>query len=326
MCVKSKEFQGKNAQAAEFNAVRPDMKPLRDLGEFEFIDRIRRLIPPDASVLTPIGDDTAVVREIRGKQVLLTTDMFVEGVHFKTQTPPQRIGYKALACNVSDIAAMGGMPQYALVSLGVAPGKTVAFMDALYRGIIQSANKFHVRIVGGDTVKSRRLVINISLLGTARKKDIVCRKGAGKGDVIFVTGPLGRAWKSGKDLCFVPRLAEAQFLLRQGLKPTSMIDISDGFMADLSHILHQSRVGACLWKESIPLAEKAKLRHALYDGEDFELLFTLPAGKARRLKTLRTGGLQFFPVGEIVPGRGTVTLLDRKGRKTPVKPGGFRHF
>jgi thiamine-monophosphate kinase len=221
---------------------------------------------------------------------------------------------------------MGGTARYALVSVGAPPATPLAYMTGLYRGMARLARKFKVSIVGGDTVRSHRLVINVALTGSVRRRDLVTRAGARAGDVIFVTGPLGGAWRRGKDFMFTPRLAEARFLIKNGFKPTAMIDISDGLVADLGHILEQSGVAACLEQARIPVAGKATLRQALYDGEDFELALTLPPGKARAV-ALRAGRrFRFIPVGVVRPGKPDIFLRKLSGETVKLQKQGFAHF
>ncbi|MFA5259975.1 MAG: thiamine-phosphate kinase [Candidatus Omnitrophota bacterium] len=303
------------------------MKTLSDIGEFGFIERIKRMLPADSSVLTPAGDDTAVVKSPgRGARILMTTDMLVEGVHFKPGTSPELIGRKALACNISDIAAMGGVPRHALVSVAIPPRTGVSALVKFYKGLAGCAREFRVNIVGGDTVKSRCLAVNVALTGEARPKDVVLRRGAAPGDEIFVTGPLGRAWKSGKDLRFKPRVEEARFLILNGLKPSAMIDISDGLAADLGHILAESGCSACLGESEIPLARGASLKEALYDGEDYELLLTLSKQKAARLRKADPQARRFVPIGVIQSGSPAVYLKGRNGRIREIARKGFTHF
>jgi len=162
------------------------------------------------------------------------------------------------------------------------------------------AKRFGVSIVGGDTVRSDQVVINVALLGEVEKKHLVTRSGARPGDWIFVTGTLGRSLATGKHLNFTPRLKEARFLVRN-FKPSAMIDISDGLAGDLNHILKASRVGAHLWDNAVPLTRGATLAQALTDGEDFELLFTLKGSQAMRLLKWQNKRRSwfFYPIGEI---------------------------
>lgn len=296
------------------------------LSEFQLIDRIKKSAASRKDVIIGIGDDTAVLKQGGSKCLLLTTDMLAEGVHFKKSARACAIGHKALACNLSDIAAMGGVPTFAVVSIGLPRNTSQSFVDELYQGINTLARRFKVAIVGGDTIASTQLVINIALLGEVKRKDLVTRKGAKVGDVIFVTGPLGRAWKTNKHVSFTPRVAEARFLVER-FKPNAMIDISDGLAGDLGHILKYSKVGAALFQEQIPLNSGATLHNALYDGEDFELLFTLNPAKAKALlKWQETKRRWFFyPIGKITRSAG-LKLLGSNGQSEQLKIKGFTHF
>ncbi|OGX10585.1 MAG: hypothetical protein A2Y05_01300 [Omnitrophica WOR_2 bacterium GWA2_53_43] len=274
-------------------------------------------------VVHGIGDDTAVVPLDARRYLLLTTDMLLEGVHFERKAPPRLIGRKALACSISDIAAMGGVPRYALVSLGVPGNLSWTFVRDVYQGMDALARPFGVAIVGGDTIKSTKVVINIALTGEAGKSDVVYRSGARAGDQIFVTGPLGKSLSTGWHLKFTPRLKESRYLVRH-VKPTAMIDISDGLAADLGHILEESKVGAVLEENEIPRRAGANVRQALYDGEDFELLFTVPRRKAAfwgRQKQFR-----FYPIGEIVPHAKGLLLKNKTGALAKIEPRGYTHF
>ncbi len=267
-----------------------------------------------------IGDDTAVVPLDAKRYLLLTTDMLMEGVHFKRNAPPRLIGHKALACSISDIAAMGGRPRYALVSLGVPGNLSWAFVRDLYKGMDALARESGIAVVGGDTIKSAKLVINVALAGEANKADVVYRSGARPGDLIFVTGPLGKSLSTGWHLKFVPRVKKSRYLVRR-VKPTAMIDISDGLAADLGHILEESKVGAVLEEKRIPRRAGASVRQALYDGEDFELLFTVSRRKAALLKRNK-----FYPIGEIVHRSKGLALRNKSGKLTKISKRGYTHF
>ena len=187
------------------------MKKLQDIGEFGLIKRIAdKEKISDKDVVVGIGDDTAVLKYKKNLYLLLTTDMLVEDVHFNQKATPFQIGWKALAVNISDIAAMGGIPKYGLVSLGLKKNTSLKFVDELYRGIKTIAKRFDVQIVGGDTVSSSKLVINIALTGEVEKKYLTLRKGAKIGDKIYVTGRLGGSI-IGKHLSFIPRVKEARY-------------------------------------------------------------------------------------------------------------------
>jgi len=298
---------------------------LKTVGEFGLVEELKKKFPPSTGVIRSIGDDTAVIRAGKDQCTLLTTDMMVEGVHFRKDDFFQDVGYKAMAVNISDIAAMGGVPKWAVVSLGVSSEKPLEDIRKLYRGIEKCAKAFGVQVVGGDTVKSSRTVINVTLTGEGKRKEIVCRDGAKEGDCIFVTGRLGGSLKSKRHLRFVPRVDEARFLVKK-FKPTAMIDISDGLIADLTHILNASGVGAELAADYIPINKGVSLKKALYDGEDFELLFTVPANAAKRLEKLGSSRWKFYEIGRIVKRKQGLCLVDGNGRRRPVVVKGYSHF
>jgi thiamine-monophosphate kinase len=298
---------------------------LSQTGEFGLIHRLRKQVGQAASVVKGIGDDAAVVPFSSRKYLLLTADMLVEGTHFTRKTPAKAIGHKAVACSLSDIAAMGGAPKYAVISLGAPPTLETEFVTELYGGLQATAEEFGVALVGGDTVKSDRIIVNVAMTGEVAKRALVTRGGARKGDLIFVTGPLGRSLQSGWHLWFTPRLAQAHFLVRH-FKPSAMIDISDGGAADLGHILEESRAGAILDERSLPLRNGAKLKDALYDGEDFELLFTLSPGKAARLQRLQKKGHFFRNIGEIVGRAQGLRLRAADGKLKRISLKGYTHF
>lgn len=305
------------------------MKRIGDVGEFELIRSFRSKTRAGASVLLGIGDDTAVLRAPKGKDILFTTDMLIEGKHFRlSEATAREIGRKALAVNVSDIAAMGGVPTHAVAAVGL-PGRLPRrFADALYEGMNSLARQYGITIVGGDTNASGKLVVSVALLGEVEKGKAVRRSGARPGDVIFVSGELGGSYPSKKHLRFTPRLKEARFLAKN-FKLGAMMDLSDGLAGDLRRIAEESGVGAVVLKEAVPVSGAAKdVRAALTDGEDFELLFTLPVREAARLVAAEiSGGVGVFhPVGKIVEKKKGLVLLDLKGRRAPLAAGGFDHF
>ena len=302
------------------------MKLLKEIGEFGLIERIRRKFSRGTSVIKGIGDDAAVIKFSRDKYLLLTCDMLVEDVHFtlKNATPYQ-IGYKALACSISDIASMGGTPKEALVSLGISPGVSLKFSDRLFDGLRKLALEFKISLVGGDLARSKKLVINVCLTGLVKKKNLLLRSGARPNDAILVTGALGGA-ALGRHLRFRPRLKEAQFLVNK-FKINSMVDISDGLVQDLGHITEESNLGAKIYQRDIPVSAKSSFKSALEGGEDFELLFTMPKNEARRL-------LRDYPriyatpvkmIGQITR-RKNIFLIDRNGNQRKLDLKGWRHF
>ncbi len=298
------------------------MKKISDIGEFGFIDLIKKQIG-SSSIIKGIGDDTAVVNFSADKYLLLTTDMLVEGVHFTRAMSAKAIGHKAIGCNISDIAAMGGLPKYAVVSIGLSGNLSIKFATDIYAGMNQLAKKFGVVIVGGDTVKSSKLIINVALTGEVKKDKVVLRSGAKKGDQIFVTGALGKSFSSGRHLTFTPRLLPSQYLVKH-FKPTAMIDISDGLAADLGHVLEESNVGAIIDEKCIPRHQGASFNNALHDGEDFELLFTLSRAQAQRLKSKKD--FKFYHIGEITSDKNKLRLIDKFGQSRILGQKGFVHF
>ena len=289
---------------------------ISQLGEFGLINTLKAYAPIAKSVIKGIGDDAAVLPFIKDKYLLLTTDMLAEDTHFTRRMPPQSIGRKALACNISDIAAMGGLPTFAVISIGLPKNLPLRFIQDMYKGIQSVAKDFNVSIVGGDTIKTDKIVINIALLGQVEKKHLIMRDGARPGDWIFVTGSLGGSLKSGRHLDFLPRVPQARFLV-ENFKPHAMMDISDGLSGDLNHILKASKVGARLDYNAIPKHKGVSLSQALNDGEDFELLFTLSQKKTQSLMDWQAERklFYFYPIGAI-----TADVKER------IKAKSFIHF
>lgn len=302
------------------------MRTIHTLGEVRLIARLRRRLHRAASVPVGIGDDAAVLRAPGGRRLLMASDMVIEGVHFRRRdVPPQWIGWKALACNVSDIAAMGGLPYWAVVSVGLPPSTPVSFVERMYAGLERCARHFGMSIVGGDTVRAPQVVVDVAILGTVERGRLVRRSGARVGDVLFVTGRLGGSLRSGRHARFIPRLREAQALIRR-VRVHAMIDVSDGLASDLWQLSRASRVALRVEAIRIPIARAARtVRHALMDGEDFELLFAVGARDAARIPR-RLAGCPVTRIGTVV-GRGVnVELVHPGGRVSRVIPRGFQHF
>jgi thiamine-monophosphate kinase len=300
---------------------------LNKIGEFGFIECLAKKIKIDKSVLKGIGDDTAVVKYSKDKAWLLTCDMLVEDVHFKLkEATPFQVGWKALGCSLSDIAAMGGVPKYALISLGLPKNFCLTFIDEIYRGMNRLAKIFKVNIVGGDTNRAFKLIIDVFSIGEAEPDKVVYRDGAKQNDIIAVTGTLGNSYKSKKHLKFMPRIKEARFLVNN-FRINSMLDISDGLISDLQHILRQSNRGAVLFEQDIPLSKDANLKQTLSEGEDFELLFTLPVRESLRLaKKARQENIPISFIGIIIDKPNKILLKNRTGGFMELEPQGFRHF
>lgn len=262
-------------------------------------------------VIVGIGDDCAVLRG-EGRSLLFKTDAVVEGVHFSASTPAALIGRKALARVLSDIAAMGGAPLAALVTLGLPRDESPRRLAAIYRGMEKIARDYHVALVGGETTRAKELFLSIALLGECRGAKPVLRSGARAGDLIFVTGKLG-ATQARHHLMFTPRLPEGAWLAKHNVA-TAMMDLSDGLGADLPRLGRASGLGYEVDVETIPRARGASLEAALNDGEDFELLFTASPARAAWIK-------KKWPFATSVRCIGTM----RKGRATAFAHG-FDHF
>jgi thiamine-monophosphate kinase len=253
---------------------------LRELGEDRLIARLIRGLPLGPEVRVGPGDDCAVIGAPRAARwELLKTDAVVEGVHFEPGEKMERVGWKALCRALSDIAAMGGVPGHALITLAVPAEYEMEKLEALYRGLRKAARRFGVSIVGGETSRSPGpLFVSIALTGSVERDRCILRSGGQPGDALYVTGRLGGSRK-GRHLDFVPRLEEARWLTSHA-KLHAMMDISDGLGADLPRFAAASGCGYCIDQDTLPRTRGCSADEALNDGEDFELLFALPM-KAR---------------------------------------------
>jgi thiamine-monophosphate kinase len=308
-------------------------------GEFELISWIRRNQGDDPSggVLVGIGDDCAIVDFSPESFVLVTTDMLMDGRHFRLKDDgPEAVGYKAMGVNISDVAAMAGSPRFAVVSVALPRADAVAVAQGLHGGLKRMADRFGVVMVGGDTnAWDGPLVVSVTLLGEPTMAGAATRSGARAGDAILVTGPLGGSLFNGRHLRPEPRVAEA-LALAEAASPTAMIDVSDGLAADLGHILEESGgLGAELDADAIPIhpdaLEQSKadgvsaLDHALHDGEDFELCLTVAPDRVDALLASPPPGVRLHRVGEITAAPG-LRLRTADGRSTPIEPRGFDHL
>ena len=309
------------------------------MNEFELISRLIPLLPTNDSVVAGAGDDCAVVQSPGTDQyLLLKTDAVVEGVHFTADTDPKKVGHKALARCLSDIAAMAGTPQHALVTLALPPIADLAYLEAIYAGMGALAKRYQVAIVGGETVRNpERLVLSVAVVGTVAKCRCILRSGSQPGDALFVSGQLGGSL-AGRHLDFEPRLREAQWLVAH-FSIHAMIDLSDGLAGDIQHLLRPGNLGADLLTTAIPISRAARaackanpsdrtpLVAALSDGEDFELLFTVTKADA---VPLLDGWKQRFPETPLsCIGRVTATPGVRLRTKTGFRPmteHGYVHF
>ena len=259
-------------------------------------------------------------------RLLFASDMLVEDVHFRRRlVPPQWIGWKALACNVSDIAAMGGVPRWAVVSLGAPPTTTVRFLDELSRGLERCARRFHMAIVGGDTVRAPQLVIDVAIIGSVEPRYLTLRSGARVGDILFVTGRLGGSYPSGRHARFIPRVLEAQTLVKR-ICIHAMMDLSDGLASDLWQMSRASHAQLRIDATQIPISRAGRtVERALMDGEDFELLFAVSPRDAKRVPR-RIGTTPVTRIGTAT-GRGVGVQIEYlNGRIQPLMPRGFQHF
>jgi len=336
--------------------------PVNTLGEFGLIEKLTAdLINQQPSTIKGVGDDAAVI-DSRGKLTLVSTDLLVEGIHFDLMyTPLKHLGYKSVVVNVSDIYAMNAEPKQITVSLALSSRMTIEALEELYAGIKLACKNYHVDLVGGDTTSSQKgFVISITAIGTAAPEDIVYRSGAKEGDLICVTGDLGAAYLGlqilerekriylehpdvqpelenaeyliGRQLKPEARKDVIQFFKEAGLKPTSMMDLSDGLSSDILHICKQSGTGCELIEAAIPISEDAyhmalkfnldPITCALNGGEDYELLFTISPEDETKLG----GDANFTVIGEIKGRDHGCTLRSNAGNTHVLKAQGWNHF
>lgn len=328
---------------------------LKDIGEFGFIERIKRgCLIRDRNVIKGIGDDCCVFKGSGGVATLMTTDMLVENIHFLLKAiPAYELGRKSLAVNMSDIAAMGGTPREAVISIAIPDTVDLVFLDTLYDGMKSIAKDFEVNLLGGDTASSpEHLVINIALVGEAHEEEVLYRSGAKVGDVIFLTGPVGssaagldiilagRSFDGGDDLVDAhhnpyPHIKAGRIIASTRVA-NSLIDVSDGVAADLGHICTESKLGAIIEEEMLPTTERFReycdrfnrdSRHlTLHVGEDYVLLGTVPEKSAARLQeALQSEGCEFYPIGNTVAEAG-LKLKGGDGSIEVIGESGWDHF
>jgi len=276
---------------------------LADLGEDRVVSALTRRLVLGEDVRVGAGDDCAVIGRARdARWQLLKTDVVVEGVHFLPTDDPRRIGWKALCRALSDIAAMGGVPAHALITLAAPPSTAFDRLQGIYTGLRKAARKFGVSIVGGETSRSPGpLFLNIALTGWVERTRCTLRSGGKAGDVLYVTGRLGGS-RAGKHLDFTPRLAEARWLVMH-FRPSAMMDLSDGLAADLPRLATASRCGHQIVPEFLPRTAGCTIEQALSDGEDFELLFTLAPRDAVQLERAWKKAFPRLPltrIGELI--------------------------
>lgn len=289
------------------------MPTVSDIGEDALVRRLTAPLHQDVRVLTGPGDDCAVVERPEGR-LLLKADAIIEGIHFTRDAEPQLIGRKALARAISDIAAMGGVPRHALVTLVLSGDTEVAFVEALYAGMAALAQQFGVSIVGGETSRGAQLMISVALTGEVPHAWL-CRNAAQVGDAIFVTGHLGGSI-TGKHLTFTPRVEQSQWLM-QHHRPNAMMDLSDGPAKDLPRMATASGADFIIDEAALPCTPGCTAAQAWGDGEDYELLFTIgdeQAGALQRDWSNAFPSLELTRIGTLVAkGEGRVPSFTTQG-------------
>lgn len=338
----------------------------RRAGEFELIRRLRHAtrVPPAvrSAVLAGIGDDAAVLKTRPGRVLLATTDVLAERVHFDLAcTTYRQLGYKAAMANLSDIAAMGGIPRFVLVALAATPRQSARDVEALYAGVTAACRQADTAVVGGDTSASRAdLFLSLAVLGEAAPAEVLRRSTARAGDRLYVTGTLGdaqaglelllarkagrrgrgtsareTAYLTGRHQAPTARLREARHLAA-GRLASAAIDLSDGLAGDVRHICEESAVGCLIDARQLPLSaaliahararRRDPIEYALCGGEDYELLFTVPPANVPRLERLiRRRLLRATPIGRITPARAGLRIIGTDGSVRPLTAKGYEH-
>ena len=288
------------------------------MDEIEILRKLPGLLPLNDRIAVGAGDDCAVINMPGGRQLLAAADQVIENVHFLPDTPPRLVGRKLMNRNLSDIAAMGGTPLTALLTVAVC-GRDSLWIEELISGAAEAGRLNDVPICGGDTASLPHdgIAASLTILGEVPAGEAVLRSGARPGDALYVTGEVGNSFYSQHHLTFSPRLAEGRFL--RG-KATAMLDISDGVLLDARRLARASQVDLKLDSNLLPLRSGAKLPNALSDGEDYELLFTAPPG----LEKLWRGNLaKVTRIGEVLSGSGRV--IDANGDEYKLERSGYEH-
>lgn len=335
---------------------------LADLGEFGLIERIKNSTQiKNESTQLGIGDDGAIIENTQG-QILVSTDMLLEGIHFDlSYAPLAHLGYKAVAVNVSDIAAMNGIPSQITVNIGISNRFSLEAIDTLYQGILKACEDFKVDLVGGDTSSSSSgLVISVTAIGFAQKENIAKRSGAKKGDIICVTGDLGGAYlglqvlEREKQVFLTnpemqPQLEKYDYIVQRQLKPTarmdivhelaelkvkptSMIDVSDGLGSELFHIAKESSVGVQIYEEKLPIDKQTydtgyelgidSTTAAINGGEDYELLFTISQDDYEKVKS--HADIHF--IGYVKEKEEGCKMVSKQGNLVDISAQGWNHI
>lgn len=325
---------------------------LAELGEFGFIERIRAAAADGEGVCSGIGDDCAVLELPPGHRLLTTKDLLIEGIHFdRAWIDNHRLGRKSVSVNVSDIAAMGGRPRHLYLGLGVPSDFSVEELQLFMAGFLEAVAEYGACLVGGDTCRSPGpLLISVTAEGSVAAGREVCRRGARVGHDIYVSGTLGDSalalnqlatgklldpWLASRHHDPTARVALGQALSEKGLA-SAMIDVSDGLLADLGHILKSSGVGALLEEPLLPLSaafraaleqDPQQLQLALSGGEDYELLFSVPPERGGEVKDLaRTLDLPLSRIGTVIPAEEGLKLRYCNGEIRHADCRGFNHF
>ena len=331
---------------------------INEIGEFGFIEQLKkRYVPCNKSIIKGIGDDAGVFERDENSAGLITTDMLIEDIHFRLKDiSPCDLGYKSLAVNLSDIAAMGGIARTACVSLAVPENISYEFLMNFYEGMEPLLEEFNVMLIGGDTNRSPvGFVINVVVTGIIKKDEIIYRSGAAAGDIIMTTGYLGDS-SCGLDILFGkintgqpckdyfynahikprPHIREGR-LLAESRCASALIDISDGLASDLRHICEDGGVGAVIYQDAIPVSENLKklgsekniniLDYALFGGEDYCLLAVISAEKKETIINSfnEKEGVRLFEIGEIVQGS-SIEMGNKSGERKVLPKKGFSHF
>lgn len=325
---------------------------LADLGEFGLIERIRQATGADPAVRLGIGDDCAAWEVPPGRQLLVTSDLLLEGVHFRRDWVDwELLGRKSVSVNLSDIAAMGGVPGQLILGLGLPADLEIAQLDRFFQGFLQAAAENQVSLVGGDTCRAQQfLTISVTALGSVAPDQLVTRSGAQVDDRLFVSGTLGDSALALRELLAqrnpepflanrhhnpTARVALGQALARQGLA-RAMIDLSDGLLADLGHILEASETGAAIQRDALPLSGPFKTalardpslwELALAGGEDYELLFAVPPASVPAVEILaRDVGTALTCIGRVTAKDSGLKVFLPDGGQHRSRSGGFNHF
>jgi len=275
------------------------------MSELDIVEKIRRLGERGPHITLGIGDDCAIYRPRPSEELLFTTDQSIEGVHFRHDLSPSIIGHNALARSLSDIAAMGGEPRFCLVSLAVPTKRGDKFIDAFYRGLTALARHTKTALAGGDLAHSDKVYCDVMVCGSTTRGQALRRSGARPGDLLYVSGRLGKPW-GGR---IQPRLALGRALRGRA---TSCMDLSDGLSLDLHRLCLASGVAAAV--DRVPIVRGATLDRALHGGEDYELVFTLPPRKTAPRGTTLIGTIVKGPAGNV------------QFQGQPLPPRGYDHF